>query len=95
MLNTDLVQVHPPGNSVYLEEQSSGDKVDNVSLAEIKSAIEQLSFEQRAELAAWLHGWNDDEWDQQMKRDIGSGKLDDVLREVEDDIKAGRVREMP
>ena len=95
MLNTDLVQVHPPGNSVYLEEQSSGDKVDNVSLAEIKSAIEQLSFEQRAELAAWLHGWNDDDWDQQMKRDIGSGKLDDVLREVEDDIKAGRVREMP
>jgi len=95
MLTTDLVQVHPPGNSVYLEEQSSGDKVDNVSLAEIKSAIEQLSFEQRAELAAWLHGWNDDDWDQQMKRDIGSGKLDDVLREVEEDIKAGRVREMP
>ena len=98
MLNTDLVQVsnfQPPGNSVYLEEQSSGDKVDNVSLAEIKNAIEQLSFEQRAELAAWLHGWNDDEWDQQMKRDIGSGKLDDVLREVEEDIKAGRVREMP
>jgi len=32
---------------------------------------------------------------EQMKRDIASGKLDDVLREVEDDIKAGRVREMP
>jgi hypothetical protein len=67
----------------------------NVSLAEIKIAIEQLSFEERAELAAWLHGWKDDEWDEQMKRDIARGKLDDVLREVEDDIKAGRVREMP
>jgi hypothetical protein len=66
-----------------------------VSLAEIKTAIRQLSFEQRAELAAWLHGWNDDDWDEQMQRDIASGKLDDVLREVEDDIKAGRVREMP
>jgi hypothetical protein len=66
-----------------------------MSLAEIKTAIEQLSFEQRAELAAWLHGWNDDDWDEQMKRDISSGKLEDVLREVEDDIKAGRVREMP
>jgi hypothetical protein len=66
-----------------------------VSLAEIKTAIQQLSFEQRAELAAWLHGWNDDEWDDQMKCDIASGKLDDVLREVEADIKAGRVREMP
>jgi hypothetical protein len=46
-----------------LEEQSSGDKIDIVSLAEIKNTIEQLSFEKRAELAAWLHGWNDDGWD--------------------------------
>jgi hypothetical protein len=59
-----------------------------VSLAEIKTAIEQLSFEQRAELAAWFHGWKDDEWDKQMKRDVANGKLDDVLREVEDDIAA-------
>ena len=66
-----------------------------MSLAEIKTAIEQLSFEQRAELAAWLHGWEDDEWDEQMKRDVASGKLDVVLQEVEEDIKAGRVREMP
>jgi hypothetical protein len=66
-----------------------------MSLAEIKAAIQQLSFEQRAELAASLHGWNDDEWDEQMKRDIASGKLDSVLHEVEEDIKAGRVREMP
>jgi hypothetical protein len=66
-----------------------------MSLAEIKTAIEQLSFEQRAELAAWFHGWKDDEWDDQMKRDIASGKLDDVLREIEEDIQTGRVREMP
>ena len=66
-----------------------------MSLAEIKTAIEQLSFEQRTELAAWLHGWEDDEWDEQMKRDVASGKLDVVLQEVEEDINAGRVREMP
>ena len=66
-----------------------------MSLAEIQSAIERLSFEERAELAAWLHGWNDDEWDEQMKREVASGKLDTVLHEVEEDIKAGRVREMP
>ena len=78
-----------------MEEQLSDGKIANVSLVEIKTAIEQLSFEERAELAAWLHGWNDDEWDEQMKRDVAGGKLDDVLREVEDDIKAGRIREMP
>jgi hypothetical protein len=67
----------------------------NVSLAEIKTAIEQLSFEERAELAAWLNGWKDDQWDDQMKRDIASGKLDDVLHEVEEDVKAGHVRSEP
>ena len=63
-----------------------------MSVAEIKSAIEQLSFEERAELAAWLHGWEDDAWDEQMKRDVAAGKLDQVLREVDDDISAGRLR---
>jgi hypothetical protein len=77
-----------------LAKQRSDDKIDNVSFAEIKNAIEQLSFEQRADLAAWFHGWKDDDWDEQMKRDIATGKLDSVLREVEEDIKAGRVREM-
>jgi len=57
-----------------------------MSLAEIKTAIERLSFED---------GWKDDEWDEQRKRDIAAGKLDAVLREVEDDIEAGRLRDMP
>jgi hypothetical protein len=78
-----------------LEEKESDGKIGIVSLSEIKGAIKQLSFEERAELAAWLHGWKDDEWDDQMKRDIASGKLDDVLRDIEEDIKTGRVREMP
>ena len=79
----------------FAAENSRRYDLANVSLAEIKTAIEHLSFEERAALAAWLHGWKDDEWDEQMKRDIASGKLDDVLREVEEDIKAGRVRELP
>ena len=66
-----------------------------MSVEQIKTAIERLSFEERAELAAWFHSWKDDEWDEQMKRDVAEGKLDDVLREVEDDIAAGRLRDMP
>jgi len=66
-----------------------------VSVDQIKTAIGQLSFEERAELAAWLHGWQDDEWDEQIKRDVAAGKLDHVLREVDEDIRLGRLREMP
>ncbi len=66
-----------------------------MSVDQIKTAIEQLSFEERAELAAWLHGWKDDDWDEQMKRDVAAGKLDHLLREVDADIRAGSLREMP
>jgi hypothetical protein len=66
-----------------------------VSIDQIKEAVEKLSLEERAQFAAWFHGWKDDEWDEQMKRDVAAGKLDPVLREVEDDIKAGRLRDMP
>ena len=66
-----------------------------MSVEQIKTAIEQLSFEERTELAGWLRGWRDDEWDEQMKRDVADAKLDDVLREVEDDIAAGRLRDKP
>ena len=71
------------------------DIVKPASVDQIKTAIEQLSFEERAELAAWLHGWKDDEWDEQMKRDVAAGKLDQILREADEDIRAGKLREMP
>jgi hypothetical protein len=66
-----------------------------MSVDQIKRAIDQLSFEERAEVAAWLHGWQNDNWDDQMKRDIAEGKLDAVLREVDEDIQAGRLTDMP
>jgi hypothetical protein len=70
-------------------------KVIPMSVEQIKTAIEQLSFQERAELAAWFHGWRDDEWDGQMKRDIAEGKLDAVLLEVDEDIQARRLTDMP
>ena len=45
-----------------------------MSIEQIKEAIEHLSFEERAALAAWLHGWKDDEWDEEMKRDVAEGQ---------------------
>jgi len=78
-----------------LRECHSTHKFPIVSIEQIKEAIDQLSFEERAELAAWLHGWKDDEWDEQMKRDIADGRFDAVIREIDEDIRAGRLGDMP
>jgi len=47
---------------------------------EIKAAIEQLSLEERRELAALLNPIEDDDWDRQMKKDAEpGGKLDRLM----------------
>ena len=51
-----------------------------MSVAEIKQAIDKLSLEERAELNRMLFGWDDDEWDRQMKSDAHAGKFDDSIR---------------
>ena len=45
------------------------------TLTEIKSAIERLPLEERAELIAELCGWTDDDWDRRMKTDSQRGKF--------------------
>ena len=41
---------------------------------EIKAAIEQLTPEERCELAALLNPGEEDDWDRQMKKDAEPGK---------------------
>ncbi|MGA2541119.1 MAG: hypothetical protein ABSG78_06095 [Verrucomicrobiota bacterium] len=66
-----------------------------MSVQEIKKALQHLSLEERAEVAACLHSWNDDEWDEQMKRDLASGKLDRILSRVDADMAENKTRGMP
>ena len=70
-------------------------KLEGMSVQEIKEAIQDLTLEERAEVAACLHAWDNDAWDEQMKRDAASGKLNRILSQVDADIAQGKVREMP
>ena len=61
------------------------------TVAEIKAAIDRLSLEERCELEALLHPFEDDDWDKQMKRDAAAGKFDRLHREAEVEAKAGKL----
>jgi hypothetical protein len=65
------------------------------TLDQIKAAIVKLTLEERAELARWMHGWQDDEWDRQIADDAKAGRLDAILSEVDEEISQGRLRDLP
>ena len=65
------------------------------TVQEIKAAIPGLSLEERAEVARCLHVWQDDDWDEQLKRDLAAGKLSKLLAKVDDDIARGNLSELP
>jgi hypothetical protein len=66
-----------------------------MTVEEIKAAIATLSLEERAEVARALHAWEDDAWDEQMKRDLNDGKLDKLLSKVDADIAEGKLSDLP
>ena len=61
------------------------------ALQEIKAAIPKLTLVERAEVARCLHQWEDDEWDQQMKREAAEGKLNTLLKKADSDIVHGNL----
>jgi hypothetical protein len=62
------------------------------SVAEIEQAIAKLSREQFAELERWLDNQRNLIWDRQIEEDSAAGKLDFLLKEVDEDIAEGKTR---
>jgi hypothetical protein len=62
------------------------------TVEEIRTAIQMLSLEERAEITAELCGWTDDDWDRQMKADGTAGKFESLNREADASHAAGETR---
>jgi hypothetical protein len=66
------------------------------TVAEIFSAIQGLSLQERCELEALLHPFEDDDWDRQMKRDAEpGGKLYKLMEASEKNAEAGKLIDLP
>ena len=64
-----------------------------MSLAEIKTAVDQLSPKELAELAAFIRERDNAAWHRQIDEDFAeAGRLRHVLDEVRDDALAGRLQ---
>ena len=67
-----------------------------MSLAEIKTAVDALSAEELAELAAFIRERDQAAWDRQIDEDFATGgRLTRIAEEVRTDIRAGRLQDLP
>lgn len=67
-----------------------------MSVAEIKQAVKALSSEELAEVSAFIAQCEADAWDKQIDADFSKGgRLRSVLDEVKQDLRAGRLDELP
>ncbi len=60
-----------------------------MSIAEIEIAIQKLPADQISELMTWLARYHEQVWDKQIADDLESGRLNDLLAEVDAEIDAG------
>lgn len=60
-----------------------------MSIRDIETAITHLPPADVAELTSWLVEYHARLWDQQIESDLESGRLDDLLGEVDREIEEG------
>ena len=63
-----------------------------MNLKTIQEAIAGLSTEDYQLLSVWLKDHDNDRWDTQIAEDAQAGRLDELLDEADEEIKAGKTK---
>ena len=63
-----------------------------MDVKEIETAISQLRPAQVAELGDWFDEFRAQLWDQQIQKDLNSGRLQSLLDEAKEDLESDRCK---
>jgi hypothetical protein len=66
-----------------------------MSIKDIEAAIKTLPKEELAQFDQWYQAFQEEQWDEQIRRDARAGKLDFLLEEAQSERKAGTLRQFP
>src|SRR5712691_6184916 len=66
-----------------------------MSVRELEAAVSNLSHEELAAFRKWFVEFDAEIWDKQFEEDVAAGRFDAVIREVDEDIRAGRLTDLP
>ncbi len=66
-----------------------------MSVSEIEAAIRTLPKEELARFNQWYQEFFEEQWDEQIRQDVRTGKLDFLLEEAKRERNAGTVKRVP
>ena len=61
-------------------------------LEKIEQQVIALDDADRRKLLAWLTELEEQAWDRQIAEDVEAGRLDQLIAEAKEEVKAGKVR---
>jgi hypothetical protein len=62
-----------------------------MSAIELEQVVKNLPPEELRAFTEWFEQYTSDKWDEQIERDILSGRLNDLADKADKDFEAGRV----
>jgi hypothetical protein len=63
-----------------------------MNLAELKAAAQALEPQELQEFARWVAELEAQKWDHQIAADLEAGHFDELIREVQADVQAGKIK---
>lgn len=61
---------------------------------QLEQRVKNLPAEDLAKFRAWFIEFDSRRWDQQIEEDFKAGRLDNLISEALEDLKAGRARDL-
>jgi hypothetical protein len=63
-------------------------------IQELETAIKKLSVKELAILTTWLIDYHEQIWDRQIEEELDSGKIDQLLDEIDREYEAGLAKSL-
>lgn len=63
-------------------------------LEQLQEEVSHLTPEQLAAFDKWYAAYKADAWDRQMEADVNAGRLDALIDEALEDLRAGRATDL-
>jgi hypothetical protein len=65
-----------------------------MTITEIKNIVQNLSKDDQKELFEWIDDFRENQWDQQIEKDLEAGKLNHLVEQAKREFREGKCQKI-